>query len=99
MRIRHKKSFNICITFKEGKIEGKVLQEKRKKKNIYTYPVKISCLQEITMQVVKNNRQVIISEKENIKYSTYSSNVKDNDIHKNCNLGAIFRAVIVAIEQ
>ena len=76
-----------------------MLQEKRKKKNIYTYPVKISCLQEITMQAVKNNRQVIISEKENIKYSTYSSNVKDNDSHKNCNLGAIFRAVIVAIEQ
>ena len=30
-------------------MEEKVEQEKRKKKNIYTYPVKISWLQEITI--------------------------------------------------
>ena len=40
MRIRDKKkSFNICIILKEAKNRGKMLQKKRKKKNIYTYPV------------------------------------------------------------
>ena len=58
---------------KKEKMEGKVLQEERKKENIYTY---LSCLQDITIQAVRNNGQVIISEKENIKYSSYSSNVR-----------------------
>ena len=48
-------------------MEEKVEQEKRKKKNIYTYPVKISWLQEITISAVRNDRHLIISEKEQHK--------------------------------
>ena len=42
-------SLIICIIFKEGKNGGKSATRKEKKKNITTYIVKISCLQEITI--------------------------------------------------
>lgn len=78
-------------------MEGKVLQEKRKKKNIYTYPVYISCLQEITIWAVRNAGHVIIFEKE--KENKYLSNVKDNVSHKNCIHGAIFMAVMLLLHS
>ena len=43
---------------KEGKME---------KNNIYTYPVRISCLQKSQYEQSENNGHVIISEKKNIK--------------------------------
>ena len=44
-------------------MEGKVLQEKRKKKDIYTYPVQTSWLQEITIRAVRNDGYVTVSGK------------------------------------
>ena len=58
MRIRHKKSLHICIIFKEGK---------NGKKNIYTYPVQISCFKKSQYEQSENNGHVIISEKEKHK--------------------------------
>ena len=52
---------------KTEKMEGKVLQENRKKKKINTYIVQISCLQEITICLSEIMHMSLFLQKKTIK--------------------------------